>query len=231
MSNDLGGVWRTVGGRRIFIKDGEDLETAMRNSGKFKKTTQIDANKENKDLGIHYGDLGKARDTSYFAINSSNRSTGHYGTGTYFFSKEYDEKVKSSKNFSRSDRPRKEIDFNDYNLYKVKYDDEAERLHEGLKAINYEEYDSFRTRIMIDDFKRAGISKTTIDEAIDKLKNTKKEYVSKGYDDDYKGGHDSLSSIFMKALGYNGIDVRGIDGYDNTAYGSVIYDLEKKRKK
>lgn len=36
-SNDLGGVWRTVGGRRIFIKDGEDLETAMKKSGKFEK--------------------------------------------------------------------------------------------------------------------------------------------------------------------------------------------------
>lgn len=33
---EIGGVWRTVGGRRIFIKDGEDLETAMKNSGKFK---------------------------------------------------------------------------------------------------------------------------------------------------------------------------------------------------
>ena len=31
------GVWRTVGGRRIFIKDGEDLATAMKNSGKFDK--------------------------------------------------------------------------------------------------------------------------------------------------------------------------------------------------
>ena len=27
------GVWRTVGGRRIFIKDGEDLSTAMKESG------------------------------------------------------------------------------------------------------------------------------------------------------------------------------------------------------
>lgn len=40
MSNkydDLGpGIWRTVGGRRIFIKDGQDLSTAMRESGKFK---------------------------------------------------------------------------------------------------------------------------------------------------------------------------------------------------
>ncbi len=33
--NGKQGVWRTVGGRRIFIADGEDLETAMRNSGKF----------------------------------------------------------------------------------------------------------------------------------------------------------------------------------------------------
>ena len=31
------GVWRTVGGRRIFIKDGQDLASAMKESGKFKK--------------------------------------------------------------------------------------------------------------------------------------------------------------------------------------------------
>lgn len=33
--NDIGGVWRTVGGKRIFIKDGVDLATAMKESGKF----------------------------------------------------------------------------------------------------------------------------------------------------------------------------------------------------
>lgn len=33
--SDLGGQWRTVGGRRIFIKDGQDLAAAMRESGKF----------------------------------------------------------------------------------------------------------------------------------------------------------------------------------------------------
>lgn len=30
------GVWRTVGGRRIFIKDGQSLSDAMKKSGKFK---------------------------------------------------------------------------------------------------------------------------------------------------------------------------------------------------
>ena len=36
------GVWRTVGGRRIFIREGEDLSSAMKKSGKFKsKKTKI----------------------------------------------------------------------------------------------------------------------------------------------------------------------------------------------
>ena len=42
------GVWRTVGGRRIFIKDGEDLETAMKKSGKF-KNKEYKSNIESKD--------------------------------------------------------------------------------------------------------------------------------------------------------------------------------------
>lgn len=49
MANDLGGVWRTVGGRRIFIKDGEDLATAMKNSGKFGNK------KEEKTKNITFG--------------------------------------------------------------------------------------------------------------------------------------------------------------------------------
>lgn len=51
--SDLGGVWRTVGGRRIFIKDGEDLETAMKRSGKFKfsqKGLTEEAKKKLKEL-------------------------------------------------------------------------------------------------------------------------------------------------------------------------------------
>src|SRR5574344_879895 len=49
------GVWRTVGGRRIFIKEGQSLSDAMRNSGKFENSQkdvktklkkQFDKNKE-----------------------------------------------------------------------------------------------------------------------------------------------------------------------------------------
>lgn len=34
--NDMDGVWRTVGGRRIFIRTGQSLSDAMKKSGKFK---------------------------------------------------------------------------------------------------------------------------------------------------------------------------------------------------
>ena len=37
---------------------------------------------------------------------------------------------------------------------------------------------------------------------------------------------DSYATVFMKALGFEGVDVRGIDGLDDTATGSVIYDLK-----
>jgi len=36
---------------------------------------------------------------------------------------------------------------------------------------------------------------------------------------------DSYATVFMKAMGYDGIDVRGT-GLDNTGYGSVIYDIK-----
>ena len=37
MKDDEDGVWRTICGRRVFIKDGWDLHEALRQSGKFEK--------------------------------------------------------------------------------------------------------------------------------------------------------------------------------------------------
>lgn len=48
MANDIGGVWRTIGGRRVFIKDGQDLASAMRESGKFKNGKEVE-HELNKD--------------------------------------------------------------------------------------------------------------------------------------------------------------------------------------
>ena len=39
--NGKKGVWRTIGGRRVFISDGDDLPTAMKKSGKFERKQKI----------------------------------------------------------------------------------------------------------------------------------------------------------------------------------------------
>ena len=64
------GVWRTVGGRRIFIKDGQDLASAMKESGKFKNKTDEQIKKleklenkkdelENKINNLNYEELNE----------------------------------------------------------------------------------------------------------------------------------------------------------------------------
>ena len=56
------------------------------------------------------------------------------------------------------------------------------------------------------------------------LKRTREKL--KGYNN--KAGflkEDSASTIFMKELGFEGVDVTGLEGLDNTEFGSVIYDL------
>jgi hypothetical protein len=45
------------------------------------------------------------------------------------------------------------------------------------------------------------------------------------YNYDLEYGQDSNATVFMKSLGYEGINVSGT-GLDNTTYGSVVYDLK-----
>ena len=48
--DDLGGVWRTIGGRRVFIKNGQDLATAMKESKKFDKERSQNQKHKNKNI-------------------------------------------------------------------------------------------------------------------------------------------------------------------------------------
>lgn len=75
-----------------------------------------------------------------------------------------------------------------------------------------------------DDFRNAKyIFNLSEDSIIQKVKNAAKQIDS----------YDSASTVFMKSLGYGGIDVRhlnkdsqGLSGLDNSGYGSVIYDIK-----
>ena len=44
------GKWRTVGGRRIFIREGQSLSDAMKGSGKFKSKNQKDREAKEKEI-------------------------------------------------------------------------------------------------------------------------------------------------------------------------------------
>jgi hypothetical protein len=69
---DIGGVWRTVGGRRIFIKDGEDLSSAMKQSGKFKSAKNKQKDKMSDE---------ERRKEQLEIIKKENPMTDEYHTG------------------------------------------------------------------------------------------------------------------------------------------------------
>ena len=60
----------------------------------------------------------------------------------------------------------------------------------------------------------------------EKINKTIKELYQYGTSNLKSNKMDSPSTIFMKSLGYEGVDVRGLKGLDDTEFGSVIYDLK-----
>lgn len=172
----------------------------------------------NTDVGIHFGDLGKGRDTNYFAMSQTKRSSGHFGTGVYFVGTD------NANMGNKTNRPTHSINFNDYYLFKPKNADEANQLYNLLKDINNNELNA------LDLESAEKLFHTSYENLYYAYKETQKmrnKYDKLEYTDLLT--KDSLSTIFVKELGYNGIDVRGIKAFDNGFYGSVIYDLDNKK--
>ncbi len=70
-SNSENGVWRTVGGRRIFIKDGQSLADAMISSGKFKNDARSAYRKAKEEEEKKYEKVGKKIDNLTKEIEES----------------------------------------------------------------------------------------------------------------------------------------------------------------
>lgn len=176
--------------------------------------------RSSNNIGYHRGDGGVAGDTTFKRMDAG-RSTGHFGTGTYFCGT-------PDKISGRSDRPLLKLDLSDLNLAKP---DDPIKLHNALREFNklvYRqeplEWNSFTAdahRVLFAIRIELGMSKFSeeqIKQAIIKIYNlfkTKKN-------DNFK----SPSTYLMQELGYDGIDVRFTEA-DNTYYGSVIYPNAK----
>lgn len=231
------------------------------------------AGEETKNVGYHAGDLGKAKDTQ-LSRTSSGRSTGHYGTGTYFVG---DKKILTSGSYKN--RPLHEVSFDNYNLYIPENSNKGIQLHTFLanvnsywndpdftfdlakakeKAIELEEDMSENNINYSAELEKETLTRIdklyemeeytndllknienlfpmfTENQIIDAFESTRtklSKFIGKEtYMNELADGVDSASTIFMKELGYEGIDVRGIDKLDGTSYGSVIYDLKETPK-
>lgn len=127
---------RDIGSKGGILDGNTDDYITIKASNQIKSVDNLNPT-EHDDIqmslvGMHWGDLnyGKKADTR---DRMGGRGTGHFGTGFYFVSKDnygdmnydYDEA-----------RPIFEIDLNPYNLFKPRTNDEAYRLHDGLKDVN-----------------------------------------------------------------------------------------------
>ena len=111
-------------------------------------------------------------------------------------------------------------DESDYNYYRSDY---LQYLKQTLETVDKEKnsgYEDFRDAY----FKLwLRFGKNNVNRALQAVVEHDTAMQNGGYDAQY--GADSLATVFMKALGYEGVNASGT-GLDNTKYGSVIYDLK-----
>lgn len=155
--SEIGGVWRTIGGRRVFIKDGQDLASAMKESGKFHKSKKEKKIKElRKKLENAKGFLERARIQN--EITALEKGYNNY--------EEY-EKDKMKKVFQTANL--KDSKGNEYNI-----NEEELRIFVANRNVNISDWQNCDSKLQEEYSKQIGYSSPM-------QKISKKEY------DDYKG--------------------------------------------
>ncbi len=166
--------------------------------------------------------LNKAETNGRFY--GSNRGTGYFGTGHYFVDSATKHELDNS---SYSKLPYTSIDISQYdNLFKVTSDEVGYALHSFLANLTRftQGSDDFNVDELFLQFKNVfGDTVMDIKEFGSKLEQLKSFMSNSNFYD----RSDSVSTQFMKSLGYGGVDTRGTS-YADTRYGTVIYDLKEE---
>lgn len=157
------------------------------------------------------------------------RDTGHFGSGTYFASymeNGYNKMAQddSRPNFIKIKDGIYRVDMDFYkNLYRVNSKEEGNLLYTTLRCLN-----AIYNNIIHNNYNNAllyqkihnNISYLELEDISYKdLVGMIKRYIS-------EDKIQSFSTYFMEQNGYNGVNVSGIPGFDNTTHGSVIYNLD-----
>lgn len=171
------------------------------------------------------------------------RETGHFGSGTYFstYKGEFDNRSSvvdkygdgygiSNPNFIEVADHIYRVDFDLYkNLYRVRSKKQGDVLYTMLADLNH----MFNRITVNGNFypNRARYDNGDLYQRIkanaDGLGLKCPSYYELTRMAQRHEGIQSFSTVFMEWNGYNGVNVSGVDYYDNTKHGSVIYDLSK----
>lgn len=167
--------------------------------------------------------LNKAETIGRFV--GSNRGTGYFGTGHYFVDFAHKKELDNNRNYSNL--PYTSIDLSKVNnLFKVETDEIGTQLHNLLKSITRlaQGSDDYNIDELFNQFKNI-FQATTMD--LKEFGDKMSEYKVIMSNADLMDRGDSISTRFMKSLGYEGVDTRGTKWADTTG-GIVLYDLKEE---
>jgi len=179
-----------------------------------------------EDVVYHAGTLSrlnKAETNGRFS--GSNRGTGYFGTGHYFVD---NNTLNELENSGYKDKPLSSVDISGYtNLFRADTDAKANNLHNFLSDMTKFTQGSDKVSIeeLYEEYTKAFDGEGNVmpyEDFVNRI-NGLTEYMKNS--DMYDRG-DSVSTQFMKSLGYGGVDTRGTR-YADTRYGTVIYDLDE----
>ena len=167
--------------------------------------------------------LNKAETNGRFY--GSSRGTGYFGTGHYFVDSATKHELDNNSSYSKL--PYTSIDISKYdNLFKANTDEIANRLHSFLENLTKFTQGSDVNSVseLFSQFRKV-FGDTVMD--MQKFDAKLEQLKSFMQNSNMSDRSDSVSTQFMKSLGYGGVDTRGTK-YADTRYGTVIYDLKEE---
>ena len=175
----------------------------------------------------------------------SGRGTGDFLSGMYFSTYNCSDGTDNKEHYKKNDYydgyPKLikvqnkvyRVDFDIYkNLYRVKTTKHARALFETLKLINIM-FHTFHGRDVKNKYDSSEYYLTIVHNSNKLGLNIPKYrdfiYMMEQASSDVNSENDvrSMSTRIMEYNGFNGVNVSGVEGFDNTLHGSVIYDLSK----
>lgn len=174
--------------------------------------------------------------------------TGQFGSGTYFstystsddktdFTQKYGTDVNKNPNFIQIARNIYRVNFDVYqNMYRVKSEKQGDILHTLLTDLNgfYGRVSGHNLSPNIYDKKNGQYDNAWLYQRIKMnadvlhLKCPDYLHLTRMAERHAQSEHiQSFGTVFMELNGFNGVNVSGVEKFDNTTHGSVIYDLSK----